>query len=265
MSDNFKSETNKRVTKRLAKGFFDINTKLEHLAIISYKVPVEKIKHKIPKPFKLWTFEEEGKEFTLVSAVPFRDRDFCFYKIANFFKLNFFQTNYRTYVIDERNGNHCAWFFGTTLGSITYLLPKFYWKMPWEYGKYNFHYLTEGEFYNRYEMSFDSNHGKGVVSIKSTKKEMSLLDGFSSMEEQILILTHPVHGYYKINDVTNGSYEIWHPVMKLHHGEPIRVYFELFEKLGFLTQQEMLNPHSILITPEIEFDILLPPQKQKIL
>ena len=36
-----------------------------------------------------------------------------------------------------------------------------------------------------------------------------------------------------------------------------------FEKLGLLSKSEMMNPHSVLITPKIEFDILLPPKKMK--
>lgn len=39
------------------------------------------------------------------------------------------------------------------------------------------------------------------------------------------------------------------------------LYFELFEKLGLLNKSEMMNPHSVLITSKVEFDILLPPRK----
>ena len=52
----------------------DVNTELEYSAIISYKVPIERIQNLIPKPFKLWTFIEDLKEYALVSAVQFIDK-----------------------------------------------------------------------------------------------------------------------------------------------------------------------------------------------
>ncbi|MGV6861379.1 MAG: DUF2071 domain-containing protein [Putridiphycobacter sp.] len=130
MPIDFKKETEKRIKDRRTKSLMDVNTKLEHFAIISYKVPIEKIEHLIPKPFKLWTFNEDGKTYALVSAVPFKDKDFSFHKLFKFIRFNFFQTNFRTYIIDERDQSHAAWFFGTTLGSITTLIPKLFWKMP---------------------------------------------------------------------------------------------------------------------------------------
>ena len=83
----YKSETEARIKNRLKRSYLDVNTQLEHFAIISYKVPIEKIQHLIPKPFKLWTFTENGNEYALVSAVPFKDNDFSFYRISRFFKL----------------------------------------------------------------------------------------------------------------------------------------------------------------------------------
>ena len=135
---NYKIFTENRVKNRLTRSYLDVNTKLEHFAIISYKVPIEKIEHLIPKPFKLWIFIENKKEYALVSAVPFKDKDFSFYRISRFAKFNFFQTNFRTYIIDQRDMSNSAWFFGTTLGSITSIIPKKIWKMPWEYPKYKF-------------------------------------------------------------------------------------------------------------------------------
>ena len=260
---NYKTEIDIRIKNRLKRSFLDVNTRLEHFAIISYKVPVEKINHFIPKPFKLWTFNEKGIEYALISAVLFKDKDFSFYRISKYPKFNFFQTNFRTYIIDERDQTHSAWFFGTTLGSYTSLIPKRIWKMPWEYGKYNFEYKLEEKQYIAYKMKFRSKQGDGIANIKSTGNEMKLLQGFDSIEQQILILTHPVIGYYNLSGKELGTYEIWHPKIDLKEGIAIKVYFELFERLGFLSKHEMNKPHSILLTPEIEFDILLPPRSIK--
>jgi len=260
---NYSQETDNRIQNRSRRSLLDVNTQLEHFAIISYKVPIDKIQHLIPAPFQLWTFIEDETEYALISAVPFKDRDFSFYRISKMIKFDFFQTNFRAYIIDTRDGTHAAWFFGTTLGSLMSLIPKKVWKMPWDYGKYTFSSILVGEKYTNYAMRFKSNQGDGRVHLKSAGKAMQLLEGFKNMEEQILILTHPVIGYYNLSETELGTYEIWHPKIELKEGIAIEMYFELFEKLGFLTKEEMNKPHSVLITPEIEFDILLPPKRIK--
>jgi len=260
----YQNSTNNRVQNRASRSILDVNTELEHFAIVSYKVPLEKIEHLIPKPFKLWTYTEDGQKYALVSAVPFKDKYFSFHRISKFPKFNFFQTNFRTYIIDERDQSYSAWFFGTTLGSITSIIPKIIWKMPWEYAKYKFSFKKENDHYSEYKMEFKSKFGDGIVEIESTGNEVKLLDGFKDMQEQVHILTHPIIGYYHRSNKELGTYEIWHPEIDLIEGKANSLYFELFEKLGFLTKEEMNKPHSVLLTSKIEFDILLPPKMIKI-
>ena len=261
---DYQNNTENRVKNRISRSLLDVNTELEHFAIISYKVPIERIQHLIPKPFKLWTFIENKKEYALVSAVPFKDKDFSFYRILKFLKFNFCQTNFRAYIIDERDDSYSAWFFGTTLGSITAVIPKMIWKMPWEYAKYKCSFKQNKELYSEFKMDFKSKLGDGNIDIESTENEVKLLDGFKNMKEQNHILTHPIIGYYDISNKEIGTYEIWHPEIDLKEGTSNYLYFELFEKIGLLSKSEMNNPHSVLITPKIEFDILLPPKRIKI-
>ena len=258
---NYKKELENRIKTREKRSLLDVNTKLQHFSLISYAVPVARIKKYIPEPFELWTFTNKGEKFALISAVPFFDYDFSFYKLSKFPKFNFCQTNFRTYIIDKRNGQHAAWFFGTTLGSLSVYIPRLVWRMPWQYAKYKINTLREGGRYTNYQISFKSKLGDGIVHIKDTDKSLDLLQGFETMDEQILILTHPVLGYYNRLNHGIGTYKIWHPKMNLTHCTVENLYFELFEKLGFLSKDEMLKPHSVLITPKIEFDVLLPPRK----
>lgn len=259
---DYKKELETRITNRQKHSLIDVNTRLAHFALISYAVPVDKIRHHIPKPFKLWSFNKNGTDYALISAVPFMDKDFSFYRFAKAIKFKFFQTNFRTYIINQETNEYSAWFFGTTLGSITNLVPKIFWQMPWEYGRYKFEYNLENDIYSKYQMSFSSKQGNGIVDIQSDTKKMKLLDGFDTIEQQRFILTHPTKGYYQIGkDI--GTYQIWHPEMNLWQGKSKSLYFEIYERLNFLTKEEMQTPHSVLITPEIEFDILLPPGKLK--
>ncbi len=260
---DFEKLTYNRIQNRFKKSLFDVNTQLEHFAIITYKVPVDKIQPLIPKPFKLWSFKEKNIEYALISAVPFKDKDFSFYRLTRLLKFNFYQTNFRTYIVDQRDNSNSAWFFGTTLGSYTSIIPEKIWKMPWKYGKYHFKYKLNNHEYSEYKMNFKSKLGDGIIDIKSSGNSMKIQQGFNSIAQQVHILTHPVIGYYNINKNEIGTYEVWHPKIDLKEGTVNELYFELFEKLGFLTKKEMQNPHSVLLTPRIEFDILLPPKKGK--
>lgn len=196
-----------------------------------------------------------------MSAVPFKDKDFAFHRISKFPKFNFFQTNFRAYIIDECDQTYSAWFFGTTLGSITSIIPKLIWKMPWEYAKYKFSFKKENKYYTEYKMEFKSKLGNGILDIESTGNEVKLLDGFKDIQEQVHVLTHPIIGYHHRSNKELGTYEIRHPAIDLKEGKANSLYFELFERLGFLTKQEMNNPHSVLLTSKIEFDIFLPPKR----
>ncbi|MBB6461937.1 DUF2071 domain-containing protein [Flammeovirga kamogawensis] len=256
---NYREILDKRVQARKSKSKLDVNTLLEHFAIISYKVPLSKIEKYIPKPFKLWTFLENGVAYALVSAVPFKDKDFRFYKLHSSLTFNFYQTNFRTYIIDERDGSYAAWFFGTTLGSITHIFPKLLWKMPWEFGRYSFDFIYEEGRYKKYVMEFTSKMGNGKIDLEGTTEENILLNGFSNLAEQDLILTHPVKGYYTQSESKIGTYEIWHPKFNLKQGKVKAAYFELFERLELLSKEDMKTPHSVLITDQIVFDVLLPP------
>ncbi|GAA5225441.1 DUF2071 domain-containing protein [Membranihabitans marinus] len=253
---DYQTATLHRIAHKGSRSLIDVHTELQHLAIITYQIPANRLIDRIPRSFKLWTFMEDGIEYGLISAVTFKITNFSFYKISKYPKLNFFQTDFRTYIVNE--ASHAIWFFGTTLGSNAYLIPKYLWKMPCQYGHYDFHSPIEN---GEYHMRFRSKQGRGLVQIKDTNREIHIHKGFTSLEQQAHILTHAVTGYYPISQDIIGSYEIWHPRMKATIGIGQELYFEFFEKLKLLSKTEMNHPHSILMTPKIKFRVLLPPNK----
>lgn len=257
---DFEKNLFKRIENRKSKSVFNVHTLLEHFSIISFKVPIKRIEKYIPSPFKLWTFESKGENYALISAVPFMDKDFCFHNLIKYPKFSFYQTNFRAYVIDTRTNEHCAWFFATNLGSPTYVIPKYVWKMPWEYAKYDFIGNVKDGVYTQYEIGIKSSIGNAEVRFEGTDKEMPLLEGFENIEEQKLILTHPVLGYYDQGKYEIGMYEIWHPELDLKVANSSVTHFDFFENLGLLSREEMEDPHSVLVTESIEFEIVLPPK-----
>jgi len=86
------------------------------------------------------------------------------------------------------------------------------------------------------------------------------MDGFTSLDEMKLILTQPVQGFYRRLDGKFGTYQVWHKEMVCTKGISENLYFSLYEKMGLMTKDEMQQPHSIFMCPEIEFDVCLPPE-----
>lgn len=79
----------------------DVETSLEHFAIVSYAVAPERVRPHVHPSFDLDCFVgPDGKPFVGVSMVPFEDQDFRFAALP-WLKFRFAQTNYRTYVIDR--------------------------------------------------------------------------------------------------------------------------------------------------------------------
>ncbi len=246
-------------------SLLDVRTNLKHFALINYALPKERLLKYIPEEFfEIPEFEIKGKKMAMMSAVPFLDLDFYFPKISKK-TFSFMQTNYRVYVIDKKTNQHAVWFFGTTLGSVYVYIPKFFFKIPWYYAKYktSFEYNTIEKRYYDYQISTKSKFifGDMRVSISDTGKKIEKLDGFKTLEEMKLILTHPFSGYFYRSDKKFGTYSIWHEEMNLSLAKANDLYFGLFENLELLSKEEMQNPHSIFLTPEILFEVYLPPKR----
>ncbi len=249
----------KRPTKRL----MDARTTLKHFALINYALPKERLIKLIPSDrFEIPEFQTERGMRSFISVVPFLDVDFHFPQFAPKSKSSFYQTNHRAYIIDKATGEHAVWFFGTNLGSRFVYFPQLLWKMPWHYANYltDCRYDYNESIYEKYSYYFESEWCKGEVEIEDTGEPITKMDGFSSLDEMKLILTHPITGFFRRSDRKIGTYKIWHPEMKLTAATGKHLHFSLYEKLGLLSNDEMNEPHSIFLCPQIEFEIYLPPK-----
>ena len=172
------------------------------------------------------------------------------------------QTNFRVYVLDQKTNEHVVWFFGTTLGAYYVYIPKFLWKIPWHYAKYqtDFEYDTSAKKYNRFTVKSDSDWCSSDIKIIDTGEPIGGHPGFESYDAVKLILTHPTQGFFHRTDNKLGTYSVWHKELEVTLGKANGIYFSLYERLGLLSRDEMNDPVSIFICPEIVFQVILPPQ-----
>ena len=245
-------------------GLLDVRSKLRHFALITYALPAARLLPYIPTDrFEIPEFPIGGQRLALMSAVPFIDVDFHFSRVLPFLKFHFGQTNYRVYVIDKRSGEHAVWFFGTTLGSIVVCAAKGAWGIPWHYARYRTAIDYDGlrRCYRTYQYTVESQWANARIDLEDTGEPVSMLDGFESFDALQLILTHPVDGYYYRADRQVGGYSVWHDRIPCTLGHARDLYFSLYERLGLLSRDEMQQPHSILMCPETEFNVYLPPSR----
>jgi len=252
----------RRVAER-QDGPLHATTTLLHFAIVTYAIPKQRLQPYIPENrFEISEFDIDGVPLALMSAVLFYDLDFHYVHILPQVRDSFGQTNYRVYVKDRHSGEHCAWFFGTTLGSPIVHAISALWRIPWHSAHYKLdcRFDHENSRYSKYVFDIRSKWARAYVELEDTGEAAKILPGFATADEMSLLLTHPVEGFYHRNDGLLGTYSIWHDALHLTLGQPRTLYFGLFERLGLLSREEMAAPHSILMCPSTIFRIHLPPR-----
>ncbi len=243
-------------------GWLDIRSQLRHFALITYAIPIERLQRDLPERFEVVPFEIGGRTCGLLSVVPFLDDDFHFARIAPFATFRFGQTNHRVYVRDRRTGEHVVWFFGTTLGSWVVNIARTLWRIPWHRGRYTIDCTFDEAAgrYSEYRFEVDSDWCRCEIRLEDTGQAMTLAEGFTSRDEMVLVLTHPVEGFFTRLDGRLGTYSVWHEQIPLTIGRAGHLYFSMYERTGLLTRDEMQHPHSVLICPQTEFVVHMPPR-----
>ena len=203
---------------------------------------------------------EDGTQKALISVVPFLDLDFRFVRFP-WKKWRFGQTNYRAYVTDRKTGEHVVWFFGTSLASWTVNIPRYVWKLPWHSAEISFDttYDAASHRYTIYRMSTRSEWASAELELIDLGQPPQSLAAFPDLETGLVLLTHPLRGYYYRRDGKLGRYAIWHDRLQPTEGRVAHASFPLLDRLGLVENGDLSSLHSVLIQPETEFTIYLPP------
>lgn len=248
------------LTRKSTSGL-DVETSLAHFAIITYMVEPAVLRSHIPERFALDCITApDGTQKALISVVPFVDQDFRFVRWP-WLKWRFGQTNYRAYVTDRASGEHVVWFFGTALDSFWVNIPHYAWKLPWHRAQIQFHTDYDDKLgrYKTYRMTANSQWSPAQLELEDTGSPPQELVGFSQLETGLVLLTHPLRGYYYRRDGKIGSYSIWHDKLNPTVGRVIMAEFPLLQRLGLGQMGDLTAVHSVLMQPKIDFTIYLPP------
>jgi uncharacterized protein YqjF (DUF2071 family) len=224
---------------RPALGRLGARTTLRHFALITYALPKSRLAAHVPEDrFEIQEFAVQGRELALLSVVPFLDTDFHFPRLLPFPRASFGQTNHRVYVTDRRTGEPSVWFLGTTLGSPMVAVPRHAWRLPWHRARYRFlcDHDEARRRYTRYAIEIDSAWGAGSIELEDTGEPADLLEGFTSLDEQTLVLTHPTAGFFRRRDGRPGPLDLAEE-MRYDRARP-RLFFALHERLALSREME---------------------------
>ena len=236
----------------------DATTILQDFALVTFDVDPAVLARLLPASLTPEARRlDDGRQRAFVSAVSFRDVDFRF-AVAPWMRVSFFQTNYRAYVRGP-DGRQSVYFFGTTLDSPLVAIPGRLWGMPWHPGRTSISasWSSEGACLS-YRHTCRARWGTADVELVGSGEPPGRLDGFADPEDAAHILTHPLDGWFVRPDGLVGRYAVWHERMRLAVGTATRARYVVFEELGLVAADA--RPHSVLLTPAIEFDVLLPPR-----
>lgn len=237
----------------------DVLSILRHFAIITYAVEPARLRKLIHPRFELLTIEVHGQERALISVVPFEDLDFR--RAAGYSpRLRMGQTNYRIYVVDTQNNEACVWFIGSLLASLSVMMPRYLWKPPWYYGSMSFDCELTDRRYSKYEMKTRSSWGGAHLSLRQDAGFSQQHHGFADEESALVYLTHPLSGYYYRRDGRLGRYNVWHDRLQLQPARLLDAHFDVLERLEIANHAEQQTPYSVLVQPQTEFTVYLPPR-----
>ncbi len=140
-------------------------------------------------------------------------------------------------------------------------VPRYVWKLPWHRGSIRFSCELDGDIYRRYEMTTRSTWAPVQLALEDTGAPVDHLDGFPDLETGILILTHPLTGFYRRRDSALGSYKVWHDRLALRAGIYRHARFGLLDRLGLVRFEDQHRPYSVMLQHRTEFTIYLPPSR----
>lgn len=240
-----------------------VETTLQHLAIVTYWVDPSQLRKHLHPRFEPVCLVAEGRPArALISVVTFLDRDFRFASCP-WLKMSFGQTNYRAYVHDTRTGEHAAWFFGTCVDSASVAVPRVLWRLPWHRARMTFdcRYDKAAARYSTFNVMTRSHWAPAQLTIEDLGSAPDRLPGISNMEAGLVLLTHPMRGYFFRRDGALGSYRIWHARAQPTMGRLREARYPLLQRLGLVEEGARGSVHSVLVQRSIEFTIYLPPSK----
>ncbi|MFH2044140.1 MAG: DUF2071 domain-containing protein [Pseudomonadota bacterium] len=221
-----------------------VRINLHNVIYISYLVPADRIRPFVPHVLNLVP-DENNKVYISFVAMECRQTRLSAFP---FIKFSYQQLNLRTYVSDPKTGDLAVYFFnsGVSLGFISVLTRLI--GIAWEKITFN---LNKG---------YDGKYNATGYWLGDFNFEIDTALSKELNNSTVSHITNPMMGFIGPEGKTR-SFKIYHKALKVYSAVLNKIKFPLPEEKGFITYKELTNPDSVLMVPEAEFIIFLPPSK----
>jgi len=224
--------------------FTTVRMDLENLIYISYRVPVSRIRPLVP-PILSIASDDENRAY--VSFVAMRCRNVRL-SACSWPRFNYDQMNLRTYVIDPQTSGAAVYFFqsGVSIGIVPVITRLM--GIPWQKIAFNLDKRSPSTYRA-------SGHWRGAVAFEIESRRNEPLQ-----ELVVRHLTGPMMGFMG-SQGNLCSFNIRHRSLEVQAGTLHSIRFPFAIQEGLVTEIELKQPDSVLMVPEAEFEIYLPPHR----
>ena len=232
---------------------------LRDMLYVSYLIPPARINRFLPPDLKPALVDGTN---VFVSLVIFRGKTSGAATIPTP-RIPFDQVNIRTYVIDPVTGKPSVYFVhcGISGGLITFLYRALS-GMPVQHTPFLIEpKKTQDGFYSRYLVSGTWN-GTFTIEAEEMTPALTSLPPFPNVQEAIDYLIDPLVGFYSDGSVLRRL-EVYHAPLVPRLCKPSRIIFPYLSQLGIVPEEEVSQPHSVLLIPFTPFFIYLPAKVYK--
>jgi hypothetical protein len=228
---------------------------LRHVSYVSYLVPVSRVRRVVPAVLALSAIDSQS---VFVSVVAMRCHRVRLAGLP-WPRFNYRQLNLRTYVVDPVSGGNAVYFLksGVTSAVVSTLTTLV--GLPWQHIEFEFEAAGEdGEI----PVGRASGHWNGnlVISVEESPSGPRDPAPFDNPRAAIEHLTAPLVGFIGPEGRTK-RFEIRHRALDVRWGALRELHFPPLGSLGLVGEEDTGQPHSVLMVPEAEFTVRLPPRR----
>lgn len=221
-----------------------IRIDLENVIYISYRVPVPRIRHLIPDVLEL---NSDADNMTYLSLVAMKCRRVRL-NVMPWPRFDYYQLNVRIYVKDPETGDPAVYFFRSGVSQCIIPLMTRLAGIPWE--KISFKMVPESPCEFRASGEWSGKLGLEIVSPEGGLPENTLIEH----------LTGPLMGFMG-SERSLRSFKISHRALQVLPAVLRKIDFPLPVKQEMIAANEIGRPDSVMMVPEAEFTVYLPPRR----
>ena len=227
---------------------------LRHVLYVSYLVPMSRVRPSVPNILALAAPDSDLVFISIVSLTCENVRA----AILPWPSFNYHQLNLRTYVVDPLTGASAVYFLRSGVTSATTSALTRAIGLPWERMVLQTEVSGNGERGSLEYVARGRWGGEIFIRAQQSQSTLTEIPPFRDLESAIDHLTGPLVGFIGPQGHTK-RFEIRHRALEVRLGKLCEIRFPLLAGT-LLEEGQMQEPHNVLMVPQAEFEVRLPPR-----